>query len=131
MHTFSRIERLKSRNTISRLFREGQSFVAYPLRVVWLPADPAASPEGAKAQVAVSVSKRSFKTAVSRNRVKRLIREAYRLHKQELYRKIAPWDQVLALMLVYIPKEELPFAAVEEGIVKMIRKLPATHSEQP
>ncbi len=125
MYTFTRDERLKSRTLISRLFREGHSYVAYPVRVVWLPVELPDVANGVRAQMTVSVPKRVFKTAVSRNRLKRLVREAYRLHKHELYAKLAPLDQYLALMLVYIPKEELPFAAVEEGIKKMIRKFPA------
>lgn len=121
MFTFTRDERLKSRTLISRLFRESNSFVSYPLRVLWLPL-----PEGGagQAQMAVSVPRRAFKTAVARNTLKRRIREAYRLHKQELYAKLSAGHQSVALMLIYIPKEELPFAAIEAGVQKMVRKFP-------
>lgn len=124
MPTFTRAERLKSRKTIGSLFKgDGQSFMAYPLRVVWIALpEPAAS--DSPAQVAISVSKRLFKTAVARNRIKRLIREAYRLNKAALYEKI-PTDQPVALMLIYVGKEELPFTEVEKGVRKMIEKFPA------
>ncbi len=128
MYTFSRSERLKSRAIIGRLFREGNSFIAYPLRVVWLPVpdtDPArAFFEENRAQLAISVPKRSFKTAVSRNRMKRRIREAFRLHKHELYAKLAASDQRIALMLVLVAKEEIPYSEIENGMRKLIKKFP-------
>ena len=130
MPTFSKQERLKSRKIIGQLFKGGESFVAYPLRVVWIPAEPvstlpATSENSAEpgAQLAISVPKRNFKTAVARNLLKRRIREAYRLHKHELYEKLA--DRRIALMFMYIAKEELSFAEIEAGVKKMIRKFPA------
>ncbi len=128
MFTFSRHERLKSRTLIGRLFREGNSFVAYPLRVVWLPMDAdtrqAVSMEDARAQLAISVPKRVFKTAVDRNRLKRRIREAYRLHKHLLYDKLTTGDRFAALMLVYVAKEDLPYEEIARGLVKMVKKFP-------
>jgi ribonuclease P protein component len=122
MHSFSRLERLKSRTTIGKLFTEGHSFMAYPVRVVWLEL-PANTP--APAQLAVSVPKRVFKTAVARNRIKRLIREAYRLQKTAFYDKLAAENrQPVALMLVYVAKETLTFREVQAGVSKMIRKFP-------
>lgn len=127
MFTFSRHERLKSRTLIGRLFRGGNSFIAYPLRVVWVPLNEEDRIKSGisdhRAQVAVSVSKRHFKTAVSRNRMKRRIREAYRLHKQELYAKLAEKDQSIAFMLILLAKEEVPYAEIEAGIRKMVRKI--------
>ena len=130
MPTFSKQERLKSRKIIGQLFKGGESFVAYPLRVVWIPAEPVSTlpatsenPAEPGAQLAISVPKRNFKTAVARNLLKRRIREAYRLHKHELYEKLA--DRRIALMFMYIAKEELSFAEIEAGVKKMIRKFPA------
>ncbi|MBK8969730.1 MAG: ribonuclease P protein component [Saprospiraceae bacterium] len=128
MRTFSTNERLKSRKLIGRLFREGNSYIAYPLRVVWLPVqpdDPALATFGeARAQLAISVPRRTFKTAVQRNRLKRRIREAYRLNKQLFYEKLTAADQHIALMLVLVAKEEVPYATIEAGVQKMIRKFP-------
>lgn len=117
-YTFTREERLKSRKLLGQLFKAGNAFVAYPLRVVWVDVTDAPS----STAVAISVPKRAFKTAVARNRLKRRIREAYRLHKHELYEKLG--DRRVALLLMFIAKEELPFAAIEAGVVKMVRKFP-------
>ncbi len=82
--TFKRAERLKSRKVIEQLFKQGQSFAQYPLRIVWVEmAEPRSE---FPAQFALSVSKKKFKRAVDRNRIRRLVREAYRLNKHVLYR---------------------------------------------
>ncbi len=119
--TFSRSERLKSRKLISGLFKGGESLVAYPLRVVWtlLPED---APAEFPARISISVSKRLFKTAVARNRLKRQIREAYRLQKAGFYEKLG--QRRIAVMLMYIAKEALSYAEIESGVRKMIRKFP-------
>ncbi len=75
-------------------------------------------------QVLVSVPKRNFKTAVARNHIKRQIREAYRLQKQELYDKLEALDLHISLMISYIAKEPLPFGDMESGVKKLIRKFP-------
>ena len=120
MPSFPRSERLKSPTVIGRLFKEGRGFLAYPLRVVWLPLEggPAESP----VQVAIAVPKRVFKTAVARNRLKRQIREAYRLHKDGLFARLGPDHAPIALMLVYVAKEALSYKEIEGGVKKMVRK---------
>ncbi|MEI6409254.1 MAG: ribonuclease P protein component [Bacteroidota bacterium] len=122
---FTREERLKSKKMLGALFKGGNSFVAYPLRVVWLPAEAVQSAPQAFVQVAISVPKRNFKTAVERNLLKRRIREAYRLNKQDLLEKIHPSGKPVALMIMYIAKEALTFAEIQAGVLKMIRKFPA------
>lgn len=123
VHTFSKAERLKSRKLIAELFKGGHSYLAYPFRVVWLPL-PAAISSGASVQVAFTAPKRTFKTAVARNRIKRLCRESYRIHKSELYVKLQAENQQIGLLLMYVAKTELPFAEVVAGIKKALRKFP-------
>lgn len=81
--TLPKRERMDSRKLIERLFCKGgsQSASVYPVRIVYMLADKNES-EGPQAQMLVSVSKRHFKRAVKRNRVKRQVREAYRHNKQ-------------------------------------------------
>ena len=118
-HTFNRSERLKSQTLIGRLFKDSQSFIAYPLRVAWVELSHLDAP----AQVVISVPKRVFKTAVARNLLKRRIREAWRLHKHLFYEKRSEKPPV-ALLLMYIAKEPLPYSDIEAGINKLVRKMP-------
>lgn len=78
--TLRKAERVCSKNTIDKLFKGGcsRSVTAFPLRVVYLEDDESGKE---KCQVMVSVPKKCFKRAVKRNRVKRQVREAYRLNK--------------------------------------------------
>ncbi|MFQ5446125.1 MAG: ribonuclease P protein component [Saprospiraceae bacterium] len=118
--TFKKTERLKSRKTIERLFTGGQSFGVYPLRLVFLKENEV---KGAvPVQFTASVSKRNFKSAVVRNRLKRRIREAWRLNKHRLYQELSDAPVQYAFMVIYIAKEEMPYAAVEKAMQAMIRR---------
>tara|TARA_B100000795_G_scaffold269897_1_gene261000 strand:- start:9147 stop:9386 length:240 start_codon:yes stop_codon:yes gene_type:complete len=76
--TLGKKERLKSKKLIGRLYTEGSSVKAFPLRMVYLQTEHTSD---FPAQVGVSVAKRTFKKAPDRNRLKRLMRETYRLQK--------------------------------------------------
>jgi len=79
--TFSREERLRYNKHIDRLFSGGKSFVMPPLKVFYL---DSGEPEDQPCRVLISVPRRKFKKAVDRNRLRRLIREAYRMNSHRL-----------------------------------------------
>ncbi|WP_397364151.1 ribonuclease P protein component [Olleya sp. R77988] len=110
--TFNKHEKLKSQKAIEQLFAEGKSVSAYPLRMVYLKKDKSI-------KVGVSVSKRNFKKAVDRIRVKRLLREAYRLNKTMLIdHKIDNYT----LMILYISKEMPDFKLVDAKMKTLLIK---------
>ncbi|WP_108804619.1 ribonuclease P protein component [Aquimarina sp. Aq107] len=76
--TFSTNEKLKRKKEIELLFSEGKSIAKYPIRLIYR---KSISEKNLPIQAAVSVSKRNFKKAVDRNRIKRLLRENYRKNK--------------------------------------------------
>jgi ribonuclease P protein component len=118
-YAFPKEEHLCRKKLIDELFGRGSSFGLYPLRLVWL---PAAAPTTEPPQVLVSVSKRSFKRAVDRNRLKRLMREAYRLNKYRLLE--APGGHSIALLgIIYSGKEKKPFALVEKKLISGLERL--------
>ncbi len=116
--TFKKTERLKSAKTIARLFKEGQSFGVYPLRLVWMKQEEVKG--DAPVQFTVSVAKKNFKSAVARNRIKRKVREAWRLHKPRLYRKLQGTEGQLAFMVLYTAKEDLPIQQIEKAMQTMV-----------
>ena len=118
--TFTKAERLKSAKTIGRLFKEGQSFGVFPLRLVWL-RDETPLDGSSPIRFTVSVGKKNHKSAVARNRIKRKVREAWRLNKHRLYGKLAGNEGQLAFLVIYLAKEDLPFQEIEKAVQVMIR----------
>lgn len=71
-------------------------------------------------QFTVSVAKKNFKSAVARNRIKRKVREAWRLNKHRLYRRLEGSSQQYACMVLYVAKEDLPAAQIDKAMQTMI-----------
>ncbi|HRD81995.1 MAG TPA: ribonuclease P protein component [Saprospiraceae bacterium] len=118
---FKKNEKLKSRKRIATLFEGGQSFAKYPLRVVWA---AVGQREGeAAVQFGVSVAKKKFPKAVHRNRIRRLVREAWRLHKYRLVEAAPGKQQALAVMMLYTGTQELPFTEIEAAMKELIHRL--------
>jgi len=117
--TFKEGERLKSRKVIGRLFKEGLSHGAYPLRLVWLELNEG---EGVyPIQFTVSVPKRNFKSAVARNRLKRRVKEAWRLNKHWLYGRLSEKGKRFGFMVIYTGKEEFDYEKIEAALRKLNR----------
>ncbi len=112
--TLGKQERLKSKILLGKLYKEGNSVKVFPLRMVFL---QEAHTSDYPAQVGVSVPKRNFKKAVSRNRIKRLLRETYRKQKYIVYDTI---DKPYVFMISYIGKEEFSYADIEKKMQKLL-----------
>jgi ribonuclease P protein component len=113
-YTLGKEERLKSRKLIERLYEEKNSVKAFPLRMIYLQTKHTSD---FPAQVGVSVSKRNFKLAVDRNRIKRLMRESYRLQKEIVYDNL---DKPYVFMISYLGKQECTY---DEMFLKMEKLL--------
>ena len=124
LYTLGSQERIKSTKLIDTLFSGGnsQSIVAYPLRVVYMKGVREA--DTPQTQIMVSVSKRHFKRAVKLNRVKRQIREAYRLNKNLLSEKLIQQpDMTLYLAWIWQADELFPSSVVEERMKILLHRL--------
>jgi ribonuclease P protein component len=120
--TLHKEERLCSQKLIEELFNSGDSFLSYPLKVVFLKTE-LPQPQPQPVQAAFTVSKRNFKRAVKRNLLKRRIREAYRLNKPAFYQEIAAKELQLAIMFVYIGKDTLEFPVIEKAMISAFKKV--------
>ena len=127
-YTFPKEEHLCRKKLIEELFsKQGSSFGVYPLRIVWIKSE---IPTTAPPQVLISVSKRTFKRAVDRNRLKRLIREAYRLNKYRLTEQ--PNGHSIALLgIIFTGKEKSPLTLVEKKLISAFHRLLGTSAEAP
>ncbi|MDB5009548.1 MAG: ribonuclease protein component [Mucilaginibacter sp.] len=121
MYTFKKEERLCNKKLIDRLFHNGSSFLCYPFKISWF---LNTEQQPACAQVLFSVSKKRFKRAVDRNLLKRRMREAYRLNKQQqLYHTLNDADKRIVLSLGYIGKEIVPYDLIEKKMLKLLNQL--------
>ena len=98
--TYGKTEKLKSKKSIEELFDEGLSVSSFPLRLIYL---KKSHNSNFPFQMGISVSKRKIARAVDRNRVKRVVREAYRLNKYDLFNETE--EQYVAMLLFLDTKE--------------------------
>ncbi len=114
LHTLPKEERLCSRKALEELFGGGhQSVSAFPIRAVYMPN------EVGVVRVMVSVSKRYFKRAVKRNRIKRQLREAYRLQKELLQ----PLTGGLDIAFLWTSDEQLPTERVFQKMQTLLQRI--------
>lgn len=114
--SFGKDEKLKSKKLIDILFQEGKSVKKYPLKLIYL---PITNPEIKNFKTGVSVPKKLVKTAVGRNRIKRLMREAFRKNK---YLVTSNFTQPYALMFIYISRDEISLEDLNKAMIKVMEK---------
>lgn len=117
--TLGKEERLKSQKQTELLFSEGEKFTITPFRIYYTIVNPGKT----SIQFGVGVSKKNFKKAVDRNRIKRLVREAYRLQKSGLKKKLTEQQCELTIFYIYTGKELPGYKEVYEKVGKIIDKL--------
>lgn len=119
-HGLPRSEKLKSRKAIDALFRGGKRFSVFPV-LLWHQAEAGAAVPGL--QAGFTCSKKHFKRAHDRNRVKRLLREAYRLQKPELQEWARTSGIRLELFFVFLDKTLPTFEGLYAAVGKSLRQV--------
>ena len=113
---YSKKDKLKSKKRIEQLFTEGKAVTAYPLRLVYLKTE---FEDDSIIKTGVSVSKRLHKTAVARNRIKRQLREAYRLNKPLYFNNSST---SYAFMILYLSKDGITFDKLNNSMKLLFEK---------
>ena len=116
---FLKNERLTLRKDIEQLFEKGQAFVAYPLRVVYM-SGTVRNDAVPGISILAGAPKKRIRQAVSRNRVKRLIREAYRLNKGELFDAYRQSGKFLHIAFMYVSNEICTYTDMEKAVRKAL-----------
>ena len=113
---YKKQEKLKSKKLIKLLFEEGKKISVFPILLLYLQVDHESN---YLVQAGVTVSKKNFKRAVDRNRIKRLLRETYRLNKPYLYEKI---KNKYIFMFIYLGKEELKYEILDKKMKEIFEQ---------
>ncbi len=121
--SYSKAEKLKSRKLLNKLFKEGKSLNAFPLKLIYLWNETSKDLSESNSQVStivvgVGVSARNFKKAVDRNRIKRLLRESYRVQKQLLV-GLNAHEKQWQVFFIYTGKE-LPETSVIQSKMQIL-----------
>ncbi|MEP0133334.1 MAG: ribonuclease P protein component [Eudoraea sp.] len=113
---FPKKEKLKSESLIHGIFEEGKSITSYPLKLIYLDMKV---PAKVKVQCGFTVPKRNFKSAVKRNRIKRLLRESYRLNKEQIFNNI---EGSFAFLFLYLGKDMPEYEEVDKKMQVILKQ---------
>ena len=131
-YTLGKKERLKSRKAIDQLFTTGKSFSLFPFKVIYKKEETKSvtSTDKEFLKAAFSVSKRNFKKAVFRNRIKRVMREAYRLQKVELQQQLQQSNKSLSVFILYVSTELPEYKIVVSKMDTVLKRLQKIANEE-
>jgi ribonuclease P protein component len=119
--SFPKKEHLCLKRRFDALLANGKSFFIYPFRVIYLVNDQ--EENSVPLQVAISVRKKQFKHAVTRNLIKRRFRESWRQQKQELQASLAKENKSAYILMVYGAADILPLSEIDTRMQLVVRRL--------
>jgi len=120
-------ERLTGKDKLDYLYHNGNVMTEFPVKVLWVyrEDDDISIP----IKVVFSVPKRRFKSAVKRNRIKRLMKDCYRQNKHELQKQIIINNQPIAIFIMYLGKEMPTYKSISDKIIVLLERLNEEVSE--
>ncbi len=133
-HSFRKAEKLCEKKLMDQLFMEGESMLVFPFKVLYKVVNESnntqGSGSGAVLRVGIAVSKKRHRKAVGRNRIKRLIREAFRLNKTAINHFLKEQNIQLIAMFIYVANHELAFYSIDIKMKKALEELIKVHQKE-
>jgi ribonuclease P protein component len=130
--SYGRKEKLKGRKLYEHVFSQGKSFTVFPIKIFYLQPDVLLD---FPVKVGIGVSARNFKKAVERNRIRRLVREAYRTEKLLLHKYLKEHNRQVIVFLLYTDKTlpdlttlKMKIPLIFEQLIKRLHEAGATNT---
>ena len=125
LHRLTKAERLSSKAVIDRLFSGGNGSMAmFPLRIVWMLSERSQDDDAVPpVRMLVSIPKKRLRHAVDRNRMKRQVREAYRLNKEILWKALEASDKRIDIAFIGITDQPVSSQSVHRSVVKSLVRI--------
>ena len=126
-YKLSKEEKLRSRTSVERLFSEGKSIMAFPLRAMYRLRQPGEAP----AQFLITIPKKRIRKAVVRVTLRRRTREAYRLNRRKLlHEPLAEQDYGVDIAFIYLDSTPAPYRVINEKVTDLLKRIAAAAIEQ-
>ena len=120
-------EKLRSRTSVERLFSEGKSIMAFPLRAVYRLREPGE----ASAQFLITIPKKRIRKAVMRVTLRRRTREAYRLNRRELLLEpLAESGYGVDIAFIYLDSTPAPYRVISDKVIYLLNRIATAAVEQ-
>ena len=126
-YKLSKEEKLRSRTSVERLFSEGKSLMAFPLRAMYRLRQPGEAP----AQFLITIPKKRIRKAVLRVTLRRRTREAYRLNRRKLLLEpLAEQGYGVDIAFIYLDSTPAPYRVINEKVTDLLKRIAAAAIEQ-